>query len=67
MSPMNSFILLSFRWRGENVSTAEVEGVISTIVGLKDTIVYGVKVCLLLSVAIIVLCVFFWSNSLNFF
>ncbi|XP_026318265.1 long-chain fatty acid transport protein 1-like [Hyposmocoma kahamanoa] len=39
----------TFRWRGENVSTAEVEGVISTIVGLKDTIVYGVKVCSMLS------------------
>lgn len=34
----------TFRWRGENVSTAEVEGVISTLIGLKDTVVYGVKI-----------------------
>ncbi|XP_022818466.1 long-chain fatty acid transport protein 1-like [Spodoptera litura] len=34
----------TFRWRGENVSTAEVEGVISSLVGLKDAVVYGVKV-----------------------
>ncbi|XP_034826561.1 long-chain fatty acid transport protein 1-like isoform X2 [Maniola hyperantus] len=34
----------TFRWRGENVSTAEVEGVISNLAGLKDTIVYGVAI-----------------------
>ncbi|XP_041980169.1 long-chain fatty acid transport protein 1 [Aricia agestis] len=34
----------TFRWRGENVSTAEVEGVISNLVGLKDAIVYGVAI-----------------------
>ncbi|CAK1591339.1 unnamed protein product [Parnassius mnemosyne] len=34
----------TFRWRGENVSTAEVEGVISNLVGLKDTVVYGVTI-----------------------
>lgn len=34
------------RWRGENVSTAEVEGVISNLAGLKDTTVYGVAVSL---------------------
>ncbi|CAB3244952.1 unnamed protein product [Arctia plantaginis] len=34
----------TFRWRGENVSTAEVEGVISTLIGLKDAVVYGVKI-----------------------
>ncbi|KAI5641228.1 AMP-binding enzyme domain-containing protein [Phthorimaea operculella] len=34
----------TFRWRGENVSTAEVEGVISNIVDLKDTVVYGVAI-----------------------
>nr|XP_026494423.1 long-chain fatty acid transport protein 1-like [Vanessa tameamea] len=34
----------TFRWRGENVSTAEVEGVISNLVGLKDTVVYGVPI-----------------------
>ncbi|CAG9131540.1 unnamed protein product [Plutella xylostella] len=32
------------RWRGENVSTAEVEGVISSLIGLKDAIVYGVSI-----------------------
>ncbi|KAL0812134.1 hypothetical protein ABMA28_009512 [Loxostege sticticalis] len=34
----------TFRWRGENVSTAEVESVISTLIGLKDAVVYGVKI-----------------------
>ncbi|XP_050356091.1 long-chain fatty acid transport protein 1 [Nymphalis io] len=34
----------TFRWRGENVSTAEVEGVISNLVGLKDAVVYGVPI-----------------------
>ncbi|CAH0403099.1 unnamed protein product [Chilo suppressalis] len=34
----------TFRWRGENVSTAEVEAVISTLIGLKDAVVYGVKI-----------------------
>jgi len=34
----------TFRWRGENVSTAEVEATISNIVKLKDACVYGVEV-----------------------
>ncbi|KAM3958188.1 fatty acid transport protein 3 [Aphomia sociella] len=34
----------TFRWRGENVSTTEVEAVISSIVGLKDSVVYGVSI-----------------------
>ncbi|XP_058054806.1 long-chain fatty acid transport protein 4 [Anopheles bellator] len=34
----------TFRWRGENVATSEVEGVITTIVGLKDCAVYGVDI-----------------------
>ncbi|XP_046679982.1 long-chain fatty acid transport protein 4 [Homalodisca vitripennis] len=34
----------TFRWRGENVATSEVEAVISNVVKLKDAIVYGVEV-----------------------
>ena len=34
----------TFRWKGENVSTAEVESVISKILGLRDVVVYGVNV-----------------------
>lgn len=34
----------TFRWRGENVSTSEVEAVISNIIGLQDCIVYGVNI-----------------------
>lgn len=34
----------TFRWRGENVSTMEVEAVVSNIVKLIDSVVYGVEV-----------------------
>lgn len=34
----------TFRWRGENVATSEVEAVISNVVGLQDCVVYGVEV-----------------------
>ncbi|XP_015172878.1 PREDICTED: long-chain fatty acid transport protein 4-like [Polistes dominula] len=34
----------TFRWRGENVATSEVEAVVSNVIGLKDTVVYGVEV-----------------------
>jgi solute carrier family 27 fatty acid transporter 1/4 len=32
------------RWRGENVSTTEVEAVVSNVAGFKDVVVYGVEV-----------------------
>ena len=34
----------TFRWRGENVSTAEVETIIAKVLGLTDVVVYGVEV-----------------------
>jgi solute carrier family 27 fatty acid transporter 1/4 len=34
----------TFRWRGENVSTTEVESTVRSMVNLKDTVVYGVEV-----------------------
>ena len=34
----------TFRWRGENVSTNEVEAVLSNVLQQQDTIVYGVEV-----------------------
>jgi len=34
----------TFRWKGENVSTTEVEAVCSTILGQEDCVVYGVEV-----------------------
>lgn len=34
----------TFRWRGENVSTMEVEGVLSRLLGHTDVAVYGVSV-----------------------
>ncbi len=34
----------TFRWKGENVSTAEVEYVISKIINLGDVVVYGVDI-----------------------
>jgi len=34
----------TFRWKGENCSTAEVESIISSITGLRGTVVFGVEV-----------------------
>lgn len=34
----------TFRWKGENVATSEVEGVISSVKGVEDVTVYGVEV-----------------------
>ncbi|KAL5288342.1 SLC27A4.2 family protein [Megaselia abdita] len=34
----------TFRWKGENVSTSEVEAQVSNVAGYKDSIVYGVHV-----------------------
>lgn len=34
----------TYRWRGENVSTTEVEGVLSSLLNQTDVAVYGVSV-----------------------
>lgn len=34
----------TFRWKGENVSTLEVEAIISNVLGLVDCVVYGVEI-----------------------
>uniref|UniRef100_A0A8C5DJU5 Arachidonate--CoA ligase n=1 Tax=Gouania willdenowi TaxID=441366 RepID=A0A8C5DJU5_GOUWI len=34
----------TFRWKGENVSTTEVEGTLSRLLEMKDVVVYGVEV-----------------------
>uniref|UniRef100_A0A8D0H9A1 Arachidonate--CoA ligase n=1 Tax=Sphenodon punctatus TaxID=8508 RepID=A0A8D0H9A1_SPHPU len=34
----------TFRWKGENVSTTEVEGTLSRILNMTDVVVYGVEV-----------------------
>ena len=37
-------LFLTFRWRGENVSTTEVEATVSNILELKDACAYGVEI-----------------------
>lgn len=34
----------TYRWKGENVSTTEVEGTLSRLLDMKDVVVYGVEV-----------------------
>ena len=34
----------TFRWKGENVSSAEVEATVSNVVQLRDAVVYGVEI-----------------------
>ena len=34
----------TFRWHGENVSTTEVESIVSNMIDLKDVVVYGVEI-----------------------
>lgn len=34
----------TFRWKGENVSTMEVEAIVSQVVGLRDCVVFGVEI-----------------------
>lgn len=34
----------TFRWKGENVSTSEIEAIISNVVSYRDCIVYGVQI-----------------------
>ncbi|XP_034186929.1 fatty acid transport protein 1 [Osmia lignaria lignaria] len=34
----------TFRWKGENVSTSEVEAIISNIINYRDCVVYGVEI-----------------------
>ncbi|KAL6261278.1 hypothetical protein P5V15_008800 [Pogonomyrmex californicus] len=34
----------TFRWKGENVSTSEIEGIVSNLISYRDCIVYGVEI-----------------------
>lgn len=34
----------TFRWRGENVSSTEVEATVSNLIELRDAVVYGVEI-----------------------
>lgn len=34
----------TFRWKGENVSTSEVEAQVSNVAGYRDSVVYGIEI-----------------------
>lgn len=34
----------TFRWKGENVSTSEIEAIVSNLINYRDCIIYGVEV-----------------------
>lgn len=40
----------TFRWKGENVSTSEVEAQVSNEAGYRDAVVFGVEVCFNMSI-----------------
>lgn len=44
----------TFRWRGENVASAEVEGIVMRVAGLSDCVVYGVDVSFDISVSFMI-------------
>ena len=56
----------TFRWRGENVSTSEVEAIISNVVNLNDAVVYGVEVPGLVTVSSIIAHWHIWHVMLVF-
>lgn len=49
----------TFRWKGENVSTSEVEAVVSNLVNYKDVVVYGVEVNPFVAFLRAIICTFF--------
>lgn len=50
----------TFRWKGENVASAEVEGIIMRVAGLSDCVVYGVDVSCSLLIEV-------WNELEHFF
>lgn len=34
----------TYRWKGENVSTSEIEGILGNLISYKDVVVYGVEI-----------------------
>lgn len=58
-------MLCCYRWKGENVSTAEVEGVVSNTAGYRDCVVYGVEV-VIISLLLLLFSIRFLTSSINF-
>lgn len=52
----------TFRWKGENVSTSEIEGILSNLINYRDCIVYGVEVKTFILLTIFISLIFYTDN-----
>ena len=57
----------TFRWKGENVGTAEVEAIITRILNMMDVVVYGVKIPGITNATVILIIIFTAGKDTLFF
>ena len=56
-----------FRWKGENVSTMEVEATVSNVIGLKDATSYGVEIPGSDGMCLLIIVLFFWNLESTYY